>query len=257
MVDALVLSGGSLEREKFPGMDRELGCKARVPILGRPMVEWVIEGLRSCARIDRIVVVGNRELDTPALRELGAVVMPERGKIAANLRVGLRALPGSERVLALSGDLPLVRREALEDLLENAPAADLVYPYIERGDILQAFPERDWLFAWTPDGVFTGSSAALFQPETLRANWRWVEEILEARRKKPLELARMVGPACALRYICHRLSVAAVERRLSAQLRLTGRGYRTRFTELTMDVDRSSDLPLVERVLRRRGEWTQ
>src|SRR4029079_929118 len=136
----------------------------------------------------------------PALQEWGAVVTPEANDIAENLRMGLEALPESRRVLALSGDLPLVSRAALDDLLTHAPEADLVYPYVERADVLRDFPERDWLFARTPAGDITGSSAALCRPETLLANWSGVREILDARRSQPLGLAGMVGLSFALRY---------------------------------------------------------
>src|SRR5439155_601218 len=113
----------------------------------RPMVEWVVRGLRSCPRIEWIVVVGDEGAVTPPLQESGAVVMREAGGIAENLQAGLGALSGSRRVLALSGDLPLVSRAALDDLLSHAPEADLVYPYVHRADIQRDFPERDWLFA--------------------------------------------------------------------------------------------------------------
>jgi GTP:adenosylcobinamide-phosphate guanylyltransferase len=252
MIDALVLSGGGIERERFPNLGAEIEQKAQIPILGRPMVEWVVRGLRSCPRIGSIVVVGGGGTAAPALQEWSAAVTPEAGGIAENLRAGFDALPGSRRVLALSGDLPLVSRAALDDLLANAPDADLVYPYVERADLLRDFPERDWLLARTPEGVFTGSSAALCRPEAVLANWRWVREILAARRSQPLGLAGMVGVTFALRYLIGRLRVADVERKLSARLRLVGRGYHTRFTEMSMDVDKASDIALVERVLRQR-----
>lgn len=252
MIDALVLSGGAIERERFPGLSLQISCKAQLPILGRPMVEWVVQGLRSCPRIEQIVVVGDEDVDSPSLKEWGAVVIGETGGIADNLQAGLGALSGSRRVLALSGDLPLVSRPALDDLFDHAPEADLVYPYVERADVMRDFPERDWLFARTPAGDITGSSAALCRPETLLANWQWVREILDARRSQPLGLAGMVGLSFALRYLIGRLRVADVEQKLSSQLSLVGRGYRTRFTELSMDVDKASDVALVERALRAR-----
>jgi hypothetical protein len=252
MVDALVLSGGALERERFPGLSVEITRKAQIPILDRPMIEWVVRGLRSCRQIGRVVVVGQDGVETRALKEWHAVVFAEAGGIAENLQVGLGALSGSQRVLAVSGDLPLVSQAALDDLFSHAPDADLVYPYVGRADILRDFPERDWLFARAPEGIFTGSSAALCRPEALLANWPWVQEILEARRSQPLGLAATVGLTFAIRYLIGRLRVADVEQKLSRNLRLAGRGYQTHFTELSMDVDKASDIALVERALRQR-----
>ena len=249
MVDALILAGGAIERERFEGLDPAIARKAQIPLLGHPMVEWVVRGLRSSPEVGRIVAVAHEGLDTPSLRELGASVVPERGGIDANLRAGLEALPGAERVLALSGDLPLLTPEALGDLFANAPDADVVFPYVERADIMRDFPDREWIFARTPDGALTGSSMALIRPAALLSNWRWVEEILNARRRKPWSLALMFGLPLAVRYLFGRLRVKDLEEKLSAVLHVSGRGYRTRYSELAMDVDKYGDIRFVEQVL--------
>jgi molybdopterin-guanine dinucleotide biosynthesis protein A len=252
MIDALVLSGGEIEAERFHGLDPAITRKAHVPILGRAMVEWVVRGLRRCPRIGRITVVGDASLDTPGLRGLDARVTPEAGDIAQNLRAGLAALPGAEQVLALSGDLPLLSPEALKDLFTHAPAADVIFPYVAREDVCREFADRVWVFSQLPEGAFTGSSTVLFRPDALLANWRWVEAFLNARRRSPLGLALMIGPSLALKYGLGRLHIEDVERRLSALLHLKGRGYQSRFAELAMDVDKLSDIALAERVLMQR-----
>jgi len=253
VVDAIVLAGGGLERGRFQRLDPSIERKAQVPLLGRPMVEWAVRGLRSSPRVERVVVVGHPSLDTPALRELRATLVPEAGDIAPNLRLGLDALPGAARILTLSGDLPLVTRAAVDDLLEHAPEADAVFPYVERVDIQRDFPDRQWIFAATPDGHLTGSSAFLFRPEAVRAGWRWVEEFLNARRHSPLRLAARFGLGFAVKLALRRLRVRDVEEKLSELLHLSARGYRTRFSELAMDVDKYSDIAFVERLLEQRG----
>jgi molybdopterin-guanine dinucleotide biosynthesis protein A len=256
MVDALVLAGGTIEKERFQGLDPAIARKAQIPILGRPMVEWVVRSLRDCPQVGRIVVVGHESLDTPSLRALDAGVAPERADIDENLRAGLDALPVSPRVLALSGDVPLLTRASLDDLFTNAPEADVVFPYVERADITRDFPDREWIFARTRSGHLTGSSMALVRPDALLANWRWVEEILGARRRKPWSLALMFGLPLGVRYVLGTLGVADVEEKLSALLHLSGRGYGTRFSELAMDVDKFSDIAFVEQVLRTRQGLT-
>ena len=46
MIDAVVLAGGELERERFQGLTAAVDAKAEIPILGRPMVEWTVRALR-------------------------------------------------------------------------------------------------------------------------------------------------------------------------------------------------------------------
>jgi GTP:adenosylcobinamide-phosphate guanylyltransferase len=253
MTDAIVLSGGTIEPARFAGLDPAIRRKAQIPILGRPMVDWTVRGLRACPEVGRIVVVGDPTLCTAELRESGAELIVESASISENLRAGLDSIPGAERGIAVSGDLPLLTGAALEDLIRNAPQADVVFPYVERADIERAFPAREWLFAKTPEGEFTGCSAFLFRRQALLDRWSWVEEPLGARRRSVLGLAMLLGPAIAARYLFGRLRVADVERKISSILRLAGRGYRTSFPELAMDVDKIADVELVERVLGERG----
>jgi hypothetical protein len=131
-----------------------------------------------------------------------------------------------------------------------------VFPILDRTQTLKAFPEREWIFASTADGAFTGCSAALIKPAPVLQNWHWVEELLEARRKKPLALAAMFGLPFALKLLAGRLRIAEAEATLSRVLHLQGRAYPTPYAELALDVDKETDLPLVEEVLRRRGGET-
>jgi hypothetical protein len=172
------------------------------------------------------------------------------------LRAGLESLSRSthpaERVLALSADLPLLTPQAISDLLLNAPVADVVFPAVERQHVEREYPGRKWIYAPLVEGKFTGSSAALFRPSVVLEQWRWVETLLDARRQSPLGLALLFGPRLALRLLIRRLRISDVEHRIETMLKLTARAYTTPFPELAMDVDKQSDLPLVERVLRER-----
>ena len=249
----MVLSGGSIETERFAGLDPAIARKAQLPLLGRPMVEWVVRALRAAEGLGRVVVVGHPDLATPGLRELAVELVPEAGGITENLRAGLEPLRGSERVLLVSGDLPLLTAAAVEDFLHQAPDADVVFPYVAREDALREFGDREWMFARTPDGYFTGCSAALFRPEAVFAQWKWVDQALSARRRSVLGLALLIGLPMAVKYALGRLRVRDVEARVSALLHLRARGYRTRYTELAMDVDKYTDIAFVEEILRGRA----
>lgn len=255
-MDALVLAGGELERDRFPEVPAAISRKVLLPILGEPMVSWTVRALRACPAIGRIVVVGDAATGA-AVAPLGAEPVTEVGGIEGNLRAGLEALARAPapapRVLALSGDLPLLSQAAVEDLLVHAPDVDVVFPVVERQHIELEYPNREWIFARTVEGRFTGSSAALFRPSVVQEQWRWVEALLGARRRSPLGLALLFGPTLALRLLLGRLRIADVEGRIETLLHLTARAYPTPFADLAMDVDKQSDLPLVEQVLRLRG----
>lgn len=252
MADAVVLAGGALELDRFPGMGPSVPAKAEIPLLGKPMVYWTVQALRACPAIRRIVVLGSPTLESAELRALDVTIAPEAGTINGTLRAGLDALPDADRVFCISADVPLLTPEAVGDLLEHAPDVDVVIPYCERSDIERDYPDRGWVFARTPEGEFTGCSGFVAKRSALLERWKWVEELLGARRRSVLGLAMLVGPGFALKYALHKLRVADVEDRMSRLMHVRARGYRTRFTELAMDVDKTSDIPFVEDTLRQR-----
>jgi GTP:adenosylcobinamide-phosphate guanylyltransferase len=254
--DAVVIAGGTIED---PGFRRAAGVtrKAEISLLGRPLVEWTVEGLRSAPSVRRIVVVGAPEIATPSLRESVDAVVPEGAGGVENLMRGLDALPDPECVLMVSGDLPLIHRTSLEDLLANAPAADVVFPIVERADVLRAFPTRRWVFAHTAGGGdFTGGALLLFLPDVLRHHREWAERLFGARRSL-FDLARMWGAGLTLKYLLRVLTLGEAEQRVSQVLDLRARAYRSRFPEVAMDIDKASDIPLCEMWLREHGRAPQ
>ncbi|MCH8274294.1 MAG: nucleotidyltransferase family protein [Armatimonadetes bacterium] len=251
MLDALVLSGGELEYRRFRRLDGSIKRKALIPILGTPMVEWVVRALRSCPRIQRIAVVGHESLNSAALKDAGAQLVREVGDITSNLGAGLKALDGGRRILILSGDLPLITRESVDDLIDHAPDADFVFPFVERRHIRRFCPKRRWMYLKTRDGTITACSAALCNREVVLDRWRWVENVLNSRRNV-VRLATMFGLGFGIWFLLGRLSLADAEARVSSVLRLRSRGYSTAFPELALDVDKQSDIPLVEDHLRQR-----
>ncbi len=252
--DGLILAGGALERERFPGLSDQVRCKAEIPVLGHPLVHWSAAALRGVPGMERIVIIGDPALAGPDLEALQAAVIPETGSIEGNLKAGLDALPNAGPVLITSADLPLATPAALEDLLVRIADADIVFPFVTRSVIEARFPDRKWIYARTPDGDLTGASAGVAQREALLASWPWVERILNARRASPLRLAAMLGIPFALRLLLGRLGVRDAEKRMSELLHLRARGHASPYAELALDVDKATDLPLIEEEIRRRTE---
>jgi nicotine blue oxidoreductase len=127
------------------------GAKQLAPVEGRPMLGRVLDALDGVGE-PRVVVLGAR---AETVRE----VVPERWRIAvaadweaglgASLRAGLAAVPDVKSALIVLGDLPWLRRQAVERVLEAAGGvavdADVVraydgitpgHPVLLRGPIL-------------------------------------------------------------------------------------------------------------------------
>ena len=100
-------------------------AKVLHPLLGRPLVHWVLDAVRPA--VDRVVVVvgHQREAVSETVAPTGALTAvqdPQEGTGHA-LACAAPQLEGVGTLLVLAGDVPLVRRETLAALVESHEAA--------------------------------------------------------------------------------------------------------------------------------------
>lgn len=245
---AIVIAGGKIhDPELAKAVDVE--SKAEIDFLGHPMVWWVVAALKSCGKIGRVAVVASavcRDMVPNA-----DIFIDQREDETANIFAGIEALDGAEHILMCSGDVPLLTPTALQDLFDNAPDADVVYPIVEKLDIERDFPEREWIFVKTRDGQFTGSSCFLFKPKSLVEQRESLQNVLDARRSVR-KLVGMWGFRFSVKFLMHRLDIADAEKHLSDVLGLNGKAYVSHYPELAIDVDHPTDLPIIRDRLSKR-----
>lgn len=97
---------------RFPG-------KPLVPILGRPMVQWVYEGARTATRLERIIIAADDERILAAAAAFGAEVMLTSPDCASGTdRVAeVAARTDAAIVVNIQGDEPLIRGGMLDGLV--------------------------------------------------------------------------------------------------------------------------------------------
>lgn len=102
------------------------GIKQLAPVDGRPLLSRALAALEGFEG-PRIVVLGARaELLRPLVAEAGwkaTVAADWRKGLGASLRAGLAAAPAADGALISLGDLPWLRREAVERVLAAAARA--------------------------------------------------------------------------------------------------------------------------------------
>jgi molybdenum cofactor guanylyltransferase len=117
-VTGIVLAGGGSQR-----MGRD---KAWVDLAGRPLVEWVLDAVRAVSNYQLVVGREVGRLDT-----LGVPVVVDRFKARGPLtgiHAGLRAAE-TDFSLVVACDLPLVRTELLQLLIDHVGLAHAIVPY--------------------------------------------------------------------------------------------------------------------------------
>ena len=250
--DAIVLAGGTIRDEAFRtavGVER----RPLIPLLGKPLAQWVVEALRASRHIGRVAVISRSDLRDTSVAPLVDAFVDEGADEVDNLYRGIAALPNAERIVTVASDLVLLTPEALDDFIEHAPPdADVVFPVCEKGSIRPELAGHEWVYIATPDGSFTGASCFLLNPQALLERPEWIQRVFDARRSNR-ELMRMWGLWFLLKALLRRVTLAQAEAHISKVVGLRGRTYVSQFAEMCVDVDRLSDVALVEKELRRRG----
>jgi len=245
-VNAIILAGGITHDKDLRAVCQH---KSFLPLYGKPMVEWVAKALKGSTNVDRVVVVGPTEMTTMTIATIADVVLPEASHEVDNLLSAMGHLDDSERTLMVTSDTPLITPTAIDDLLTNAPSADVVYAIVPKEVAQEYLPERKWIFVKATEGSFTGCSAVLFTPGIFRTHADTLRKIFDARRSVSA-LVRIWGIAFSIKFLLGALSVKKAEETISHRLKVLARAYVSRYPELAFDVDHVSDVALAEMKLK-------
>lgn len=253
-VTALVLAGRRRGEADPMAAAAGVSHKALLPVAGVPMLARVVGALRGAAPVGRIVVcmeapaealAGVGGLDGVLLRDAAASPASSAGAVLAEFGAPL---------LVTTADHALLAPEMVEHFVSAAPDGAAAVAALARGEaVLARYPDtrRTWLRF--RDGAFSGCNLFLLAEAGGAARavafWRRVE----GARKRPMALARVLGPLALLRFALGRLTLRgaldALERRCGASLA----AVEMPFADAAVDVDKPADLLLAEAALRGRG----
>ena len=90
------------------------------PVCGRAMIAWPILAARA-AGVERVAVIvsPNRELGNALPEDVETVIQPESDGTGGAIRAAIDIVRRSQRVLVLSGDVPLISTEVITELLAS------------------------------------------------------------------------------------------------------------------------------------------
>lgn len=244
-VDAVVLAGGD-----GSVIDPTVRIKGIVPVAGKPMVEWVVDALRLSPSVGEIAVV------VPTAEGLGGWVdktdkiVVSDGRFADNLVAGVDSFRNDRATLGITGDLPALTPEAIDDFVLRSleRGADFSYPLIRKSDMLEQFPGSERTFVRIAGGSVTGGNMAVLSPDLVSRN-RDIGQRLFDTRKSPVAMARVIGVPFILKLMSGRLRPTDVERKMSQLLGGVCVALYTSHASIGADIDKPIDLVVAERVL--------
>lgn len=245
-MNCIVLAGSKGKSSDSLGVN-----KAMVEINGRPMIQYVIEVLLSIPSIESIVIVGEKEPMAFLVKEQVKGIIQATGDMIGNVIEGEKFFNDNKNILLVSSDIPMITREAILDFIDKSKeySVDLCYPIIERSTCENKYPGVKRTYLKLKEGTFTGGNIFYVTARAVRECARNFDEFI-ARRKKPLQMVRILGITFLIKLLLGILTIEELERRAEKVVKLTGKAIITEFAEIGTDVDKDSDLEIARRELK-------
>lgn len=250
MTVAIVLAG-SLNQGPLKDCSNELN-EALIKVGPRCMVEYVVKALSEAKNIEKIIVVGPQEKLETVLGQVDDLKVIEGGKtIIQSLLNGLDLIENEkDHILIVTADIPLITGRIIDHFLECCyrEDADIIYPIVDKTLNEQKYPGVKRTYVKLKEGIFTGGNIFYVNPIIIRPLARKAEQLVSLR-KSPVRLANYIGILFILKYLLKKLSIEEAEKRVSELFAINGKTITIPYPEIGIDVDKPSDLTLVEEIL--------
>ena len=249
----MLLAGSRPDGDPF-AVSNGVALKSLIPVAGEPMVARPVRALLNAAEVTRVRVL------TQELQAIAAVLpvdprlsIDRSGATIAATIESLLIDPAIEfPLLVTTADHALLDAAMIAEFCKSAAGADMAVGMVERRGLEARVPgsKRTWI--GFRGGAYSGANLFAFgSPAAARAValWRTVEQ----DRKKGWRMLFAFGPTlllgAGLRLRTVDQSLAAIGRKLGLNLRAVIMSDPL----ACVDVDKPSDLVLVERILKERG----
>lgn len=247
-LNVLVLAGSRPGRIDPMAQAAGISHKALLPVCGIPMIRRVISALQSVEAIDRIsICIEQPEVLAGIVPDTVTFIPPAPGPSASVMKaLDLLGTP----LLVTTADHALLKPEWIRSFIQAAQDSDCdVAAGIAMEDAIQRdVPGTKRTMIRLADGAFSGCNMFLFRTPAAYGVIRLWQK-LEAERKHPLRMARILGPGILLRFVLRRLTRADVCRRIGQLSHARVAMIPLPDGRAAVDVDKPADLDLVVHLL--------
>ena len=255
MMDAIVTAGG-IPEPGDPLYPFTRGAnKALLDVVGKPMIQWMLNALSGSAGVGRVIVIGLPErVNLTCAKPL--VFIPNHGSMLDNLEAGvkevLRLNPSHQQVLALSSDVPGVKTEMIDWLIGTIQKTDLdiYYNIIPQEVMEKRYPGSRRTYTRLKGAVFTGGDANAINTRLFSNEKPLWGKIISAR-KSPVKQAALIGFDTVFLLLIRQLSLERAVKIITLRLGVTGQALVCPYAEMGMDVDKPHQLELMRADLSR------
>ena len=218
--------------------------KADIPVAGVPMLDRVVKVLSNAGFSKNIYVSG---YFGDNLKQVPSGKGP-----ADSVALGLADI-NQYPCLITTCDHALLTVDMVQRFIEGAEAAgtDICVGFATETTITAQYPKTKRTYLRFSDEAVSGCNLFyIANADGVKAIefWKSVQHL----RKNPLKLARKVGVGIGLKYAIGRLSLQGAFEYAGKRIGITAAPVLLPFAEAAMDVDKPSDLDLIETILQAR-----
>ena len=219
--------------------------KAEIPVAGTPMLTRVVNALMQAGFSDTIYVSGYSGSN---LKEVPSGQGP-----ADSVKLGLEEID-QYPCLITTCDHALLTSEMIEAFTKDAAAdgSEICVGLATEDVIHPAYPETKRTYLRFADKAVSGCNLFYVANRNgLKAIVFW--QSVQHLRKNPLKLARKIGVGIGIKYMTGRLTLRGAFDYAAKRIGITAAPILLPFAEAAIDVDKPSDLELVESILEARN----
>lgn len=230
--------------------------KCALPVNGVPMLKRVVDALRRSHSVASIFVsIESATIVHDALskKDPDITIIPSESSAPLSASTAIKK-NSTFPALITTADHALLTPEMVDHFCEQAEqnGADFSAGLARAEVILNAYPQSiRTFFKFGKDRVSGCNLFAVRNEKGLRILEKW--KYLESARKRPWRLVAAFGPLVLIRFLFGTLSLDGVFRIVSRRLEISAKPILLPFAEAAIDVDKPSDLELVETILRQRA----
>ena len=248
-MDAIVTAGG-IPLPEDPLYSYTNGdSKAMVDVAGKPMIQWVLDALGDAQHVDNVIIIGlSPKSDVTCKKPLYYV--SNQGRMLANIVAGVeKALeldPQTEYVLVASSDIPGIKAEMVDWLIETCMQTkeDIYYGVVPREVMETRYPGSNRTYTKLKDIQLCGADMHITHVSMATEHLDMWEELI-GNRKSPLKQAATIGFGTLLRVATRSITLDELVLTVTKRLGITGRPIIWEHAEPGMDVDKPHQLELI------------
>lgn len=257
-MDAIVTAGGIPQPEDPLYTYSHGDSKALIDVAGKPMIQWVLDALSEARLVDNVIVIGLSPKSGVTCRK-PLHFLSNQGRMLANIVAGvnksLELDKKSKYVLAVSSDIPALKPEMVDWLIETCMATqdDLYYGICPKDVMESRFPGSHRTYTRLKDVELCGADMHVTHVRMATEHLDMWEQLI-GNRKNPLKQASIIGLGTFFRVFTRSITMDELVETVCKRIGIKGRAIQFPFAEPCMDVDKPHQLELLREDLAKQNK---